>query len=297
MRTGLPATVLALGLSVALCQAQPNTLRIEENNPGIVYSSTTIADTAGTHSAGRAIVMDQTASRAFLTFTGTGISWIGDTGFNRGVARVYLDGNLNTVDTYSDNRDEQKALFVAKGLPEGVHTLVIEVAPMKNVNATGTGISIDAFDIQKGTVVSGAVATPGFYEQNSSVVTFSGTWYLNQSPRASNSSAVLAMESDAKATVVFNGTGILWIGYRDPWAGYARVLIDGVQKGLIDTWDWAWGDGGVDEQWQRPIWQIQDLPAGNHTLTIEVLGQRNGSSGGNWVWIDSFKVTGPTAKP
>ena len=74
------------------------------------------------------------------------------------------------------------------------------------------------------------------------------------------------------------------------------MLIDGVQKGLIDTWDWAWGDGGVDEQWQRPIWQIQDLPAGNHTLTIEVLGQRNGSSGGNWVWIDSFKVTGPAPK-
>jgi hypothetical protein len=191
---------------------------------------------------------------------------------------------------------EQKTLFVAKGLAEGVHTLVVEVAPLRNVNATASGISIDAFDIQNGAVVAdAAVANPGYYEQNSPVVTYSGSWYANQSGRASSGSAVLAMDADAKATVVFNGTGIMWIGYRDPWSGYARILIDGVQKGLIDTYDWAWGNLAVDEQWQRPIWQIQDLPAGKHTMTIEVLAQKSGVSAGTWIWIDAFKVTGPTS--
>jgi hypothetical protein len=52
-------------MSVALCHAQPTTLRIEENNPGIAYSTATV-DSAGnsrcvtTRSSARAVVSTAT---------------------------------------------------------------------------------------------------------------------------------------------------------------------------------------------------------------------------------------------
>ncbi len=287
--------VIVLGMSLSLSQAQTRGIRVEENDPSINYSGYWVVDTEGVHSAGRAIILNETGARASLTFTGTAINWIGDTSFDRGVAKVYLDGNVNIVDTYSEVRRSQVSLFLAKGLTPGVHTLLIEESAIKNSNASGSGIGIDAFDIEDGALVTGSVvANPGLVEQNSPAVTYTGSWYLNNSSRPSGGSAVLAMDPGSKATVQFNGTGITWIGYMDPYSGYAKVYVDGVQKGMVDTFDMAWGThGSVDAIWQRTIWGVGDLPAGTHTLTIEVLGQRGSNSTGNWVWVDAFRVTGP----
>jgi len=294
------AVVLAFSTSLSLAQTGSIT-RIEENNPAIAYGGTWVPDTLGVHSGGRAVVSDQSGARAFLAFTGTGISWIGDAAFNRGVARVYLDGNPSIVDTYSDPRHGQQALFIGKGLAPGVHALSIEVTQMKNVNAEGSGISIDAFDIENGTIVTAnltgnVVANPGYIEQNSPAVSYSGSWYVNNSPRASAGSAVLAMDPGSKAGVTFNGTGIIWIGYMDPWSGWAKVYVDGVLKTTLDTYYLPWGDGASDEIWRRPIWGVTDLPNGTHTLLIEVLGEYASKSGGAWIWIDAFRVLGSGAQ-
>jgi hypothetical protein len=288
------AGVLALS---SLCLAQTGAItRVEENDPSITYSGTWVVDSLGVHSAGRAVVSDENGAQVSLTFTGTGIAWIGDAAFNRGVARVFLDGTSNIVDTYSDARHDQHALFVAKGLANGLHTLSIEVTQMKNTNAEGSGISIDAFEIANGAAVSGnVIANPGYIEQNSPAVTYSGNWYLNTGDRASGGSAVLAVDPGTKANVRFNGTGIIWIGYMDPWSGWVKVYIDGVWQNTLDTYFFPTGNGNADEIWQRPIWGITDLPSGQHVLTIEVLGQKASKSGGAWIWIDAFRVLGPAA--
>jgi len=285
-----------LALNVSLCLAQTptgTTTRVEENDPSITYGGTWIPDNLGDHSAGKAILSNQSGARVSLTFTGTGISWIGTAAFNRGVARVFLDGTVNIVDTYSDTFHDQQTLFVAKGLSPGVHTLVIETTQMKNTNAEGSGIGIDAFEIQNGAPVTGmAVANPGYIEQNSPAVTYSGSWYTNNTDRASGASSVLAMDPGSKATVVFNGTGITWIGYMDLWSGWASVYVDGILQTTLDTWYQPWGNGATDEIWQRPVWGVTGLPSGTHTLTIQVLGQKASKSGGDWVWIDAFRVLG-----
>ena len=111
-------------LGASLCSAQTGALtRVEETNPNIAYSGTWAPEAMGVHSGGSALVSDVSGSRAFLSFTGTGIDWIGDTGSSRGVARVYLDGTANTVDTYSLAWQDQQVLFQAKGLAAGLHTL------------------------------------------------------------------------------------------------------------------------------------------------------------------------------
>ena len=285
---------IVLALSASLCQAEIATItRVEENNPAIAYSGSWMVDSQGVNSGGRAIVLNQSGARASFAFTGTGITWIGAGALDRGVARVYLDGTANTVDTYSAIRNDQQVLFVGKGLSNGVHTLVIEVTQMKNLGATGSGVSIDAFEISNGALVNGhAVANPGLIEQNDPAVTYSGNWYLNSSSRESGGSAVLAVDPGSTATVLFNGTGILWIGYRDPWSGLAQVYLDGVLVTTLDTWYAPFGDGSVNDIFQRPIWQVTGLQNGVHTLTIKVLGLAGSNSAGSWIWVDAFQVFG-----
>jgi hypothetical protein len=42
---------------------------------------------------------------------------------------------------------------------------------------------------------------------------------------------------------------------------------------------------------QAVTYAIKNLASGTHTLTIQVSGKKNNSSGGRWVWIDAFDVT------
>jgi hypothetical protein len=289
----LLAGVLALGASLCPALIGAST-RVEETDPSVTFSGAWVPDAMGIHSAGAAVVSDQSGARATVSFTGTGITWIGDAGFNRGVARVFLDGTANTVDTYSLVWQDQQALFVAKGLTAGLHSLSIEVTQMRNVNAQASGISVDAFVIENGAAVSSnVIASPGYIEQNNPAVTYSGNWYLNMGSRASGGSAVLAVDPGTRASVLFNGTGITWIGFRDQWSVWARVSVDGVLKTTLDAFYLPMGDEALDDIWQRPMFSITDLPNGPHTLMIEVLGQKDPDSGGAWIWIDAFRVFGP----
>ena len=282
----------AFTLAVCVCLAQaPATIRIEETNPNILFSGPWAPDNLGT-SGGAALMSLQTGAQASLSFNGTGITWIGDSGPTRGVARVYLDGAMNTVDTYSSTWNSQQALFVAKGLSMGLHKLTIEATQINNANAQGSAISINAFDIANGTAVPSASAGPGYIEQNNSAVTFSGNWYTNPATRASGGSIALAMDPGSRVNVQFNGTGITWIGFMDPWSGYARVSVDGVVKTTVTMWAMPWGDECGCEIWQRPIYSVNGLTDGGHTLTIEVLGQKDDISSGTWVWVDAFRILG-----
>jgi hypothetical protein len=81
----------------------------------------------------------------------------------------------------------------------------------------------------------------------------------------------------------FNGTGAAWVTYRDEWSGLARVILDGELAATID----AYLSPG---QARTAPYRVEDLPPGNHSLTIEVTGTHNESSGGAWVWLDAFDV-------
>jgi hypothetical protein len=121
------------------------------------------------------------------------------------------------------------------------------------------------------------------YEQDSSAVTYSGSWSQDKLAIFSGGSAALSMEAGAKATFVFYGTGATWIGYRDQWSGIALVTLDGAVKGTLNTY-------ASPQQARATLYSITKLPNGRHSLTIEATGTRSGPSAGSWVWVDAFLV-------
>ncbi len=87
-------------------------------------------------------------NRAALTFVGTGVSWIGTKSHKQGIANVYIDGDFKgTVDQFSSEREKLVQQFSIKELPNGVHTIIVEVTKNKNTQSVGNATVIDAFDV------------------------------------------------------------------------------------------------------------------------------------------------------
>lgn len=265
--------------------AQGSATRVEQNDPGIVYSGNWYSNSASTNSGGGAALTNTRGARASITFTGTGVSWIGVSDGWAGLASVYLDGTLQVVDTFGPVTHYQQVLFTARGLSAGPHTLSIEVTHERDGNTQGSWVWIDAFDIENGApIVGGITAAAGRIEENNPAMTFTGRWFANPGATHSGGNAALATDAGSRADLSFTGTGITWIAYRDEWSGIARVYLDGVPKTTIDNYLSPSDAHAVP-------YTTAGLASGPHTLTIEVTGTRNASSKGSWIWIDAFDVT------
>ena len=262
-----------------------DTTRIEQNDPSITYTGVWYPNSESPNSGGSATLTNDKGARAVLTFTGTGITWIGVLDPYSGIAQIYLDGTPNTVDTYGSNTLYQQPLFSAHGLAPGSHTLSIQVLHQRDGNTNGSWIWIDAFDIENGGALTAtASAATGLVQQNDPSVTYAGNWYLNSNPAMNGGSALLASDTGSTATLTFTGTGVQWIAYRDQWSGIASVYIDGALTNPIDTY-------ANPQQAQSVAYAVSGLVPGLHTLRIAVTGSHNPASGGSWVWVDAFNVT------
>lgn len=62
------------------------------------------------------------------------------------------------------------------------------------------------------------------------------------------------------------------------------MYVDGRFHAEVDTY------AAVDQP-QSVLYTTSGLPAGTHTLTIEVTGTKNAASGGAWVWVDAFEIS------
>jgi hypothetical protein len=125
-------------------------------------------------------------------------------------------------------------------------------------------------------------------EQDDRAITYSGNWYSNTSPEHSGGTAALTNTRGSRATVTFNGTGIVWMGVKDNWSGIANVYLDGNMT-VVDTYG--------NNQYQQPMFVVRGLASGPHTLSIEVLHERGGQTQGSWIWIDSFLIENGSALP
>src|SRR5437868_3346059 len=66
---------------------------------------------------------------------------------------------------------------------------------------------------------------------------YTGGWFQSNSERAwSGGTAAFSNAAVSQATLMFIGTGVSWIGFRGPQGGIARVSLDGVQVGQVDTY-------------------------------------------------------------
>jgi hypothetical protein len=286
---------VAFALCISLSQAQTGTVtRVEQTDPSVTYSGSWYSNDHAGHSGGSAALTNATDAQATVTFTGTGITWIGAGDEFSGLATVSVDGTSYVVDNYLSTTSYQQSLFAVRGLAAGSHTLTILVKHLRDINAKGSWVWIDAFVIENGSVpTGGAVVGGGLTEETSSALIYTGTWYSNYSAPLSGrsskfvshsgGSSALAMDNDASVTISFNGTGIGWIGYADEWSGGARIYLDGRFLQPIDTYKSPAAEGQM-------IYGIDGLVAGTHSLTIQAIGAKRPESNGTWIWVDAFYV-------
>ena len=275
-----------LAIRPALASQDPSTpvLRFEQDSLSVSYSGAwSSSSQSQSFSGGDAVLSMDAGARAVFTFTGSEVRWIGTRDEWSGIARVYIDGSLlATVDTSSPllQSQTQAVLYAARGLPAATHTLVIEVTGTHGLLSLGSWVWVDAFDV-----------FPRFEQDNPSV-SYAGAWYdSGDSARFSGGNAVLSTDEGASATFTFTGTAVRWFGTSDEWSGIARVVLDGSLQAVVD----AYASPG---QTQAVLYAASGLPAGSHTLIIEVTGTHNPASSESWVWVDAFDLEpGPGPAP
>jgi hypothetical protein len=114
-------------------------------------------------------------------------------------------------------------------------------------------------------------------ESDTTVLTLSSGWTAADARWGwSGGAAVQTNVVGATATLSFTGTSVRWIGLRGRAMGRALVRIDGGSAREVSSY---LNTGDVA---RTPIVTIQDLSAGRHTLTIEVLS--------GVVAIDAFDI-------
>ena len=140
--------------SLAVCAAVPavaqGQTRVEETALATtVYTGEWVQNNSDRPWSGGTAALSNTAlSRATLTFSGTGVTWVGLQGPQAGIAKVYLDGAYQVdVDCYATTETVQAVLFSRTGLAAGAHTLAIEATGTMNPAATDAFIVVDAFDV------------------------------------------------------------------------------------------------------------------------------------------------------
>jgi len=70
-----------------------------------------------------------------------------------------------------------------------------------------------------------------------------------------------------RATFVFTGTAVKWVGKRGPDMGIARVYLDGAFQAQVDAY--------FPSTIQGLVYSATGLVPGEHQLEIEVTGTRN----------------------
>jgi hypothetical protein len=146
----IDSMVVVDAFDLALSPSAPTITRYQETDPSTTYTGAWNGWGRLSFWSGESATFSGTAGdRATFTFTGTSVRWIGQRSFSGGIARVLLDGaQVAQVDTLAPIQEEfQAAMYVATGLANTSHTLVIEVTGQKNPASQNTWIFVDAFDV------------------------------------------------------------------------------------------------------------------------------------------------------
>ena len=94
---------------------------------------------------------NEATATASVTFNGSGVTVLGYRDQWSGVARVYVDGVLKSeVDTYATTGVAKVPMYSVSGLPNGTHTVTVEVTGTRNASSAGRWVWVDAFDVESG---------------------------------------------------------------------------------------------------------------------------------------------------
>lgn len=134
---------------------------VEQTDPRLLFSGPWTTLTDANASGGSLLWGRGDQLSATFEFEGTGFDWIALRGTNYGIASVSIDGAQRSVDLYVSGKNRFRSVVLSvRGLPQGLHTVVIRGTGTKRTRATDTCVSVDAFDIM-GTLRSDPLALGG----------------------------------------------------------------------------------------------------------------------------------------
>jgi hypothetical protein len=199
----------------------------------------------------------------------TSVVWRTYMGPDQGKAKVTIDGAAQTFDMYAASPTWTTKTF--SGLPNKAHTVIVTALGTKRTAATGTNVRLDA-------LTAGATTV----QESDGSIQYD-TWKTVANAKAADGAFRSSTASTAVVTVTFTGTEIDWITEMGTSYGIAKVFIDGVQQG-----------SPVDLYQTTAAWKVSkaygSLTPGQHTLTIQVTGQKNASSTAAKVPVDGFVI-------
>jgi len=265
--------------------------RIEDDDAAIAYSGNWVLDTSSNWSgtslqtgAGTAMRSATAGARAELAFTGTSVVWLGFRGPWIGMADVSIDGGAATrIDMYAPTESVQVPVFSASGLSAGAHTLRVDVVGEKNPASAAAWIMIDAFDVAP----ASPAPTVTRRQETDASIAYTADWArAGVAAFWSGQNAKQSATVGGRATFMFTGGSVRWIGERGFGAGIANVSIDGQFIARVDT------RTSFQEGYQAVLFSATGLTASSHTLTIDVVGRNNEPAGTTVerVVIDAFDV-------
>ena len=134
--------------------------------------------------------------------------------------------------------------------------------------------------------------------ESDSRIAYTGTWYqVVDKKESDHGTEMWSREKGAAFTCKFQGTGILWYGPQDPAFGMADVYVDGEKKASHISQrsagvDFSCCSAGYDKCYHLPIFSIKDLPYGEHTIRIEVCGEKAEDATDCYIVLDYLRVLG-----
>lgn len=174
--------------------------------------------------------------------------------------------------------------------PDLVKAILEETAtPMPGYGEHEVGAGyLNAFEAVRAARSSPPEPTPTRFEESAATLVPAEAWSERTSAGTgvtlSGDRAMVASASGATATFAFAGTGVSWIGIPCEVCGIARVFLDDTPVATVDTF------APTRPAASTSVFSASGLPAGSHTLVIEVTGTRSESSGDTFIAVDAFDV-------
>ena len=135
---------------------------------------------------------------------------------------------------------------------------------------------------------TGATLTRTTTEQDAAYV-FTPAWSLRTLTFTSGGTSRSSTRVGATAVATVSGPGRFEvIGTRTAFGGIATVSVDGGAPLEIDTYS-------NDTEWQASLFSTGDLPAGQHTIRVTVLGRSRAGALGTRIELDALRATRASA--
>ncbi|NUR58515.1 MAG: hypothetical protein HOV87_07455 [Catenulispora sp.] len=243
--------------------AHPLTGRIDDTDTAISYTGswTAFGNRGYGDYADNVHATRTNGDAASLSFTGTGVSVIGEKYSDQGQVEVFLDGvSQGLFDTTSSTRQTQAVIYSTSGLAVGKHTIQF-------VKRSGTWATLDGFEVS------------GVYNDSAPGITYTGSSWFTSTGRGLGDyqdDVHAATTNGASVTVSFIGTGISLITETNSDEGTIGVALDGTSQGSVNA-------NTASRSVQQTVYSVSGLALGQHTLTLT-------KTGGTFLVIDRFDV-------